>query len=81
MGNSMTQKARDDQITLSVADVKDRTRLAQEVEGFATTLLRTAAAHESTKGDLVLTFTRESGVKLALTLHQLVAVVRTMEKN
>lgn len=81
MGNNMTQKARDDRVTLSVADVKDRRRLSQEVEGFANTLLQTASEHDSRKGDIVLTFNRESGINLALTLHQLLAVVRTMEKN
>ena len=81
MGDKMTQKERDDRVTLSISDVKDRRRLMSEVEAFANTLLRSASEHEDTKGDVVLTFNQESGVNLALTLHQLLAVVRTQEKN
>lgn len=76
MGNDVNHS-----VTLSIADVKDRSRLIQEVAGFANTLLQTASEHNDAKGSIILTFDRKSGVDLALTIHQLLAVMRTMEKN
>jgi hypothetical protein len=81
MGSEMTQKDPDGRVTLAVTDVKDRQRLVSEVEGFANSLLQTAAQRESSAGEFVLTFDHDSGVHFALTLHQLLALVRTMEKN
>lgn len=75
------QKARETRVTLSVSDVKDRERLMQEVQGFADTLLQSTADHDESYGDIVLTFDRASGVELALTLHQLLAVMRSEKKN
>ena len=81
MGNEMAQKEQDDRVTLSVADVKDSHRLMHEMEGFANALLQTALQHDDTRGAFVLTFDHESGMGLALTIYQLLALVRTVDRN
>ncbi len=73
-------------VTLSPTDVKDQARIIQEVENFANVLFSTTSPtddqeEESPQDDVVLTFSRESGFNLALTLHQLISIVKSNSGN
>jgi len=82
MGNSMMRNEQDDSITLSVKEVKDQHQLIQEIEVFANALIRTATDKtRNEKDDIVLTFDQASSISLALTLHQLMSLLRTTAKN
>lgn len=73
-------------VTLSPTDVKDQSRIIQEVENFANVLFSTTSLSDDQEGtdpedDVVLTFSRESGFNLALTLHQLLSIVKSSSGN
>jgi len=73
-------------VTLSASNVKDQMRIISEVENFANVLFSTTSVSEDMEDadpqdDIVLTFSRESGFNLALTLHQLISLVKSESGN
>jgi len=69
-------------VKLSPSDIKDREHLAQQLESFTRMLFETAAyADEDEDGDMVISFTRDNMMSFALTMHQILVVLRAEASN
>lgn len=73
MVRKMSETENGVQVTLSPGDVKDRSSILRDMEKFRNELFKKVARTEgSGQREVVLSYTREHLMDVALTLHQLI---------
>jgi hypothetical protein len=68
-------------IEISVSRIKNKSQLIQELQSFAGLLWSSVDSSEDAHNTIVLTFKREEAKEFALTLYQLLGVLKQQKNN